>query len=100
MLASYRLIFDMRHWAAMVPDSEVEAHFKWVAHFLRRNGITFPKPMRMAFLSASTANTDGVVERIAQLSHAPTMNTSSIEKAWQYLVPDSPVDSKVVRFLG
>ena len=84
-LASYRLIFDMRLWEAMIPDSEIEDHFAWVLQLVTRSQLPFSRAMRMAFLTAPYAGTDSVVSRIGALSRAKTHIVANAQEAWNYV---------------
>ena len=98
-LASYNFICDMRRWEAVIPDSDIEAHFAWINEFIRSGQAPAPRALRMAFLTTPLAGTDGVVSRIAVLSRAEAFTAASPADAWNYVFPNSSMPRSVERFL-
>ena len=98
IIVSYNLICDMRRWEAVIPDSDIEAHFAWTGEFIRSGQAPAPSALRMAFLTTPLAGTDGVVSRIAVLGRAKAFTAASPADAWNYVVPNSSMPRSVERF--
>ena len=96
---SYNVICDMRRWEAVIPDSDIEAHFAWTGEFIRSGQAPAPSALRMAFLTTPLAGADGVVSRIAVLGRAKAFTAASPADAWNYVFPNSSMPRSVERFL-